>query len=222
MEAENKLIDLQTLASGDVLQLQTYLFKGEKGAKKTYIQANLHGAEIVGNTIIYELIQYFSTLDTTDIEGQILLVPFCNPTGVNQRNSFFSTGRYSPYDGNNWNRIFWDYLDEHPDLDRFIEQNINLPKKEIQDNYYQQIIHKFYQKINANNSRGLSYSEHYRNHLHSLSLEANYVIDIHSSSVCAIDYLYCFDRRQKSVDYFLLDYAILMNKYDGYAFDEAF
>ena len=34
MNAENKLINLQTLASGDILQLQTYLFKGEKGTKK--------------------------------------------------------------------------------------------------------------------------------------------------------------------------------------------
>ena len=222
MEVETKLIDLQTLASGDVVQLQVYKFQGEKRGKKTYIQANLHGAEIVGNAVIYELIKYLSNLEATEIEGEILLVPVCNPTGINQRNSFFSTGRYSPYDGNNWNRIFWDYLDEKPNLDQFIQENINSSKQEIQNKYYQQIISTFHEKFQRQNSRGFSFSAIYRNQLHSLSLDANYVIDIHSSSVWAIDYLYCFDRRHESADYFLLDYAILMNQYDGYAFDEAF
>ncbi len=222
MDVENKLIDLQTLASGDILQLQTYRFQGHKGTKKIYIQANLHGAEIIGNAVIYELIRYFSTLKSRDIEGEILLIPFCNPTAVNQINLFFSTGRYSPYDGNNWNRLFGNYINEHSNLDSFIQKNINLTREEIQDNYYEKIIHKFQQKISYSQSRGISFSEHYRNQLHLLSLNANYVIDIHSSSVNSIDYLYCFDRRQKTVDYFLLDYAILMDQYDGYAFDEAF
>jgi predicted deacylase len=48
------------------------------------------------------------------------------------------------------------------------------------------------------------------------------VIDIHSSSVLGIDYSYCFASREASANYFLLDYAILMNKYDGSALDEAF
>jgi hypothetical protein len=222
MEVETKLIDLQTLASGDILQLKTYKFQGKETGKKTYIQANLHGAEIVGNAVIYELIKYFSSLNANEIQGEILLVPFCNPTGVNQRNLFFSTGRYSPYDGNNWNRIFWDYVDEKPDLDSFIHKHINFSKSEIQNSFYQYIINNFQQKTQICHSRSLSFSEHYRNCLHSLSLDANYVIDIHSSSVWAIDYLYCFDRRQQSADYFLLDYGILMNQYDGYAFDEAF
>ncbi len=222
MKPQQQLIDLQTLASGDVLQLQTYQFKGKTGNKKVYIQANLHGAEIVGNAVIYELIQFLSQLKPEDIAGEILLVPFCNPLGVNQRSLFFSTGRYNPYDGNNWNRIFWDYVDEKPDFDTFVSQNINLSKSVIQDNYRQQIISKFKQKIKQQTARGLSFSQHYRNQLHLLSLSADYVIDIHSSSIEAIDYLYCFEQRQKSADYFLLDYAILMNKYDGYAFDEAF
>lgn len=223
MLPDYKLLEIQTLASGDILQIPVYTFKGKKASKKVYIQANLHGAEIVGNAVIYELIEFFSTLNNEDINGEIILVPVCNPTGVNQRNLFFSTGRYSPYDGLNWNRIFWDYSHENVNIDDFVRDNINLSKQEIQTNFFTQIINKFQEKqdkINAN--RGISFSEHYRNILQSLSLSANYIIDIHSSSVSSIDYLYCFDYRQKSTNYFLLDYAILMNKYDGNAFDEAF
>jgi predicted deacylase len=57
--------------------------------------------------------------------------------------------------------------------------------------------------------------------LQSLCFDANYVIDIHSSSNQAIDYLYCFQSREESAKGFLLDYGILMNEYDGDAFDEA-
>lgn len=218
-----QLIEIQTLASGDILQIPVYTFQGKKQDKKVYIQANLHGAEIVGNAVIYELIEFFSRLNNDDINGQITLVPMCNPTAVNQRHLFFSTGRYSPYDGLNWNRIFWDYSHENINLDRFVEENINLSKQDIQLNFLTNIINKFQEKQdNLNPHRGICFSEHYRNILQSLSLSANYIIDIHSSSVCSIDYLYCFDSRQKSADYFLLDYGILINKYDGNAFDEAF
>lgn len=218
-----QLINLQTLASGDILQLKTYQFKGKTGHKKAYIQANLHGSEIVGNAVIYELLHLLNQLKDDDINGEILFVPMSNPVGVNQRNLFFSTGRFSPYDGLNWNRIFWDYSHENVDFNKFIQENINLTSDKIQRNFLHQILTKFNQKLKSvDENRAISFSEYYRNILHTLSLDAHYIIDIHSSSVKAIDYLYCFDYRQKSANYFLFDYAILMNKYDSNAFDEAF
>lgn len=66
------------------------------------------------------------------------------------------------------------------------------------------------------------HNERYRYQLQSLCVDANYVIDIHSSSNQAVDYLYCFQSREESAKAFLLDYGILMNEYDGDAFDEAF
>lgn len=56
-------IELQKLASGDIYYLQVYKFIGRNKGKKAYIQANLHGAEIVGNTVIYRLIDWLSNLD---------------------------------------------------------------------------------------------------------------------------------------------------------------
>lgn len=49
-------IPLQHLASGDRLFIQVYKFIGAKPGKKAYLQGNLHGAEIVGNAVIYQLI----------------------------------------------------------------------------------------------------------------------------------------------------------------------
>lgn len=218
-------IDLLQLASGERLSLQVYKFIGQQPGKKVYIQANLHGAEIVGNAVIYQLIEFFTNLKSEQITGEIWLVPVCNPLSTNQRNHFFSTGRYNPYDGKDWNRIFWDYEKECEDLDVFSKSQIALAPEEIRNNYLEKILAAFAQKLTEiDRQSSISYNHLYRYKLQSLCLDANYVIDIHSSSNYGIDYIYCFHDRQESAKYFLFDYGILMNdtEYDGDAFDEAF
>jgi hypothetical protein len=216
-------IPIQQLASGDRLSIQVYKFIGSQPGKKAYLQANLHGAEIVGNAIIHQLIEFLITLDDTQLAGEVWLVPVCNPLSTNQRTHFFSTGRYNIYDGKDWNRIFWDYEKEGEDLESFAKSQINLDLIDIRNNYLERIQDSFKKQFEKNHlSSGLPLNERYRYQLQSLCLDANYVIDIHSSSNQAIDYLYGFESREESAKAFLLDYGILMNEYDGDAFDEAF
>jgi uncharacterized protein len=216
-------IPIQHLASGDRLFLQVYKFIGSQLGKKAYLQSNLHGAEIVGNAIIHQLIDFLTILDESQLTGEICLVPACNPLSTNQRNHNFSTGRYNIYDGKDWNRIFWDYEKECDDLEAFAKSQLNLETAEIRTSYLEKILACFVKelaKIQA--PSGLPFNERYRYQLQSLCLDANYVIDIHSSSNQAVNYLYCFQSREESAKAFLLDYGILMNEYDGDAFDEAF
>ena len=216
-------IPIQQLASGDRLSIQVYKFTGANPGKKAYLQANLHGSEIVGNAVIHQLIEFLIAIDDTKLAGEIWLVPVCNPLSTNQRTHFFSTGRYNIYDGKDWNRIYWDYEKECEDLENFAKSQLNLEPPEIRQNYLERIqtaFKKQFEKIQSPSSA--PFSERYRYQLQSLCLDANYVIDIHSSSNQAIDYLYCFQSREESAKAFLLDYGILMNEYDGDAFDEAF
>ena len=216
-------VDLLKLASGDILSLQVYKFKGQQASKKAYIQANLHGAEIVGNAVIYQLIEYLTALDTSQLQGEVWLVPVCNPLGTNQRSHFFSTGRFNSYDGKNWNRIFWDYEKETTGLTEFAQSQIELDPAVIRSNYLAKIKQAWQQELESiKTPRSASVSRHYRSVLQSLCLDADYVIDIHSSSNQAIDYTFGFREKIKSAKYLLLDYAILMDEYDGDAFDEAF
>ena len=216
-------IPIQHLSSGDRLSLQVYKFIGAKPGKKAYLQANLHGAEIVGNAVIQQLIEFLMNLDDTQLTGEIWLVPVCNPVSTNQRSHFFSTGRYNIYDGKDWNRIFWDYEKECDDLEAFAKSQLNIECAEIRTNYLERIQAAFEKQLEQIQSpSGLPFNECYRYQLQSLCLDANYVIDIHSSSNQAIDYLFCFHSREESAKAFLLDYGILMNEYDGHAFDEAF
>mgnify|MGYP001797890334 CR=1 FL=1 len=224
-------IPLRQMASGDVLSLQVYKFIGQSPGKKVYIQSNLHGAEIVGNAVIHQLIQFLWTLDNTDLIGEIWLLPVCNPMGTNQRSHHFSSGRHCAYEAKDWNRIFWDYekdisqsnQSEENQLLAFAKSQIDLDIEEIKINFSNAIKQQFIELSDKLNSHvGIPYTEKFRYKLQSLSLDADYLIDIHSSTNQGLNYLYYFQNREESAKYFLLDFGILLDEYDGDAFDEAF
>ena len=223
MQPVIETIFLRQMASGDRLFLQVYKFFGAHPGKKVYIQSNLHGAEIAGNAVIHQLIEFLLALNDTDLSGEIWLVPVCNPMGANERSHHFSPGRYCVYEAKDWNRIFWDYEKQADDLVAFAQSQIHLDREVIQENYLARIKQKFtkiLEKINS--AAGLPYTEQFAYQLQSLSLDADYLIDLHSSTNQAINYLYYFQNREDSAKYFLLDYGILLYPYDGDAFDEAF
>ncbi len=215
-------IPIIELASGDRLSLQVYRFVGVTPGKKAYLQANLHGAEISGNAAIHQLIEFLQTLDPQQLRGEICLVPTCNPMGTNQRSHHFSTGRYNPYDGRDWNRIFWDYTKNH-NLRDFAKAHLQATPAKIQANFRQQILQSFQKNAQKLDSpRGVPLYERYRYHLQSLCLDANYVIDLHSSTNQALNHLYCCQTREEAAQAFLFEHGILLDEYDGDAFDEAF
>ncbi|MBD2200501.1 MULTISPECIES: succinylglutamate desuccinylase/aspartoacylase family protein [Calothrix] len=214
---------LRQMASGDRLSLQVYKFIGAKPGKKVYIQSNLHGAEIAGNAVIQQLIDFLLTINDTNLCGEIWLVPVCNPMGVNERSHHFSPGRYCVYEAKDWNRIFWDYEKEADDLVAFTKSQLQLDREVVRLNYLTTIREKFAKILEKINSpSGLPYTEQFAYKLQSMCIDADYLIDLHSSTNQAIDYLYYFRNRQESAKYFLLDYGILLDTYDGDAFDEAF
>ncbi len=216
-------IPLRQMASGDVLSLQVYKFVGANAGKKVYIQSNLHGAEIAGNAVIHQLIEFLLTVNDTDLVGEVWLVPVCNPMGTNERSHVFSSGRYCVYEAKDWNRIFWDYEKETDDLIAFAESQLHLDIEVVRQNYLSKIKDKFGELLDKINSpSSVPYSERFRYQLQSLSLDADYLIDLHSASNQGINYIYYFRNREESAKYFLLEHGFILDKYDGDAFDEAF
>jgi uncharacterized protein len=215
-------IPVRHMASGDILSLQVYKFIGAHPGKKVYIQSNLHGTEIVGNGVIYQLIEFLQTINDTDLFGEIWLVPVCNPMSTNQLSHIFSSARYYLSEAKDWNRIFWNYEKYADDLLEFAKSQINFEPEVIRNNYLSVIKQKFSkieEKINSYS--GVSYTEIFSYKLQSLSLDANYLIDLHSHTSQGLNYLYVFRNREESAKSFLLDFGIQFDKYDGNAFDEA-
>ncbi|GAB4243214.1 MAG: succinylglutamate desuccinylase/aspartoacylase family protein [Elainellaceae cyanobacterium] len=150
-------------------------------------------------------------------------MPVCNPSGVNQRTHYFSTGRFNEYDGKDWNRIFWDYEEDGADPIGFAHTHLNADPDLIQQQYRQQMQSSFAKlQESIQTPCYVPFSEHYRFQLQSLCLDADYVIDLHTSSNEGIDYLYYFRDREESARLFQLPVGILLDQYDGDAFDEAF
>ncbi len=223
MDAEITVLPLLQMASGDELSLQQYRFVGAQPGKVVYLQANLHGAEIAGNSVIHRLLAYLQTLDATALQGEIRLVPACNPIGVNTRAHNFASGRFNPYNGRDWNRIFWDWEQEHHGAHTFAEQHLNDDRATIQYAYREFIGHHFEAELAALNApTGKPVHQRYRTHLQRQALDADLLIDLHSSSNQGMVYTYYFRDRAPSVPYFDLDFAILLDQFDGNAFDEAF
>ncbi len=219
-----KKVNLARLSSGDELGLQLYQFVGNHPGEKIYIQANLHGAEIVGNVVINELFHWLSQLEADQLAGEIWLVPACNPLGMNQRSHFFSPGRFNSYDGVDWNRIFWNYEQQHShQIETFAQQYLNAPRETIYKDYLQTIQNAFdQQKQFKDYASSVPYWCHYRNCLQSLCLDAQHVIDIHSSSNQGINFFFGFPGRTEQAKSFLLDIGILVEQPEGLTFDEAF
>jgi predicted deacylase len=223
MDAEIKGLPLLHMASGDVVSLQQYRFAGAHPGKVVYLQANLHGAEIAGNSVIHQLLTYCKTLDAAALQGEIRLVPACNPIGVNTRAHNFVSGRFNPYDGRDWNRIFWDWEQEHQGARTFAAQHLESDRGTIQQASREYILQHFAAELAAlDDPAGVPVHQRYRTRLQQQALDADILIDLHSSSNQGMVYAYYFRDRAASVPYFDLDFAILLDRFDGNAFDEAF
>ena len=216
-------IELFQLASGDTLSIQVYKFRGNTLGKKVYIQSNLHGCEIVGNAVVHQLLNYLSNIDENQLIGEIWIVPTCNPLGINQRGHFYATGGFNPYSGQDWNRIFWEYEPTADELNQFVEQHLDSDTQAIAKVYREKITSAFAQELaSLSQPCGATLPQHFRAKLQSLSIDADYVIDIHSSSNEGLNFLYYFPHREKQAQWFGFDYGILISEGGCYAFDEAF
>lgn len=223
MQPVIETIPLMQMASGDWLSLQLYKFVGASIGKKVYIQANLHGAELAGNAVIQQLITWLETLTPEQLQGEIWLVPLCNPLGVNTRAHNFASGRYNPYDGQDWNRIFWDYSQVNDNLVEFARRHLDASPSAIATAYRQEILQAFQAELDILKTPAyVPVHRLYRTQLQALALDAHYIIDLHSSSNRGLTYLYYFHNRLDNARWFGLDFTILLDDYDGDAFDEAF
>lgn len=222
MQPKIQTIPLCRLSSGDILALQSYHFQGKPG-KKVYIQGNLHGAEIIGNAVIAQLYHWLTTINVENLQGEICLVPGCNPIGMNQRSHFFNPGRYNSYDGQDWNRIFQDYTLDSEALIDFAKIHFETDLPTLTKTYFQKIKTQFQAAIqHRDQSSYVPYPVKYQQILQSLCLDAHTVIDIHSSSNQGIDYLFTFPGQEKATNHFSLEVAIQVENPTGLTFDEAF
>lgn len=206
MKYKKETISIQKLPSGDDLSIKVYKFYG-KGKKKVYVQANIHGPELTGILVAKKLISYIKK-NRGDF-AEFIIVPSCNPMGLNSQFLSQQTGYVNQLTGKNWNRIY-------PDL----STGINFPEKgKISIGTYKKLLIK-------NLNKKLAICEDLETKLGlallKLSFDADIVIDLHTAWGKAPHYIYAYPDQFEQVKHFKIGNVFLLDTHEFLGvFDEA-
>lgn len=201
------------IANGLPLTIPVYRLQGNSKAKSVYIQANMHGAEVQGNAVIYQLLEELKNLD---IQGDITLVPYANPIGCNQKSGEFTLGRFDPITGVNWNRIYHHNPKLSQDLAKAHSQYDDTSLKAT---FKQALIDDIDQQLQGK-AHQLTTGKRIALNLQRLAHYADIILDLHTGPISA-EHLYCPEYAKSSARYFNIPHTVLIpNEFSG-AMDEA-
>lgn len=207
-----KVINVGETVSGQAHQVTVFNVKGVGPGPKVYIQANLHGAELQGNAVIYQLLR---RLENLEIRGELTIVPQANPIGLNQKSGDYTYGRFDPVTGVNFNRMYHHDLSFLPE---FIERNIDASDEDIRSRFRDELRSSLHDALDS--PFGLSTARRLCYTLQSMALEADYVLDLHTGPISS-KHLYVAEYAQDKASYFNIPHVIIIpNEFDG-ALDEA-
>ncbi len=212
-KVNKQLLTVGELASGVSLTVPVYHIKGEQAGPSVYIQANIHGAEVQGNAVIYQLLEL---LKSQRVLGDITLVPYANPVGCNHKNGEYTLGRFDPITGVNWNRMF--HFNESI-IDDVLAEHIDSPIEEIKSQFQQRMITDIINKLD-HNIYGLTTGSRIAYQLQLLAHQADFVLDLHTGPISS-KHLYCPEYAQASASYFNIPHTILIPDDFAGAMDEA-
>lgn len=208
------------MASGAKLTVPVYSFEIEQvnSANETkvptvYIQANMHGAEVQGNAVIFQLLEL---LKHCDIKSNITLVPYANPVACNHKNGEYTLGRFDPITGVNWNRMY--HFDQSI-IAPFAQQYLDASEAQIKLHFEQTLIAQIEQKLD-HNIWGLTTGQRIAYQLQRMAHQADLVLDLHTGPISS-KHLYCPEYAKASACYFDIPHTLLIPNEFGGAMDES-
>ncbi|MBU2977144.1 succinylglutamate desuccinylase/aspartoacylase family protein [Alteromonas sp. C1M14] len=200
-------------ASGRNMNVPVYRLQGEQPGPTVYIQSSIHGAEVQGNVVIYQLIQ---ALKTQVIAGEIILVPNCNPVGTNIKAGEYTLGRFDPVNGTNWNRGY--FYDKNKVLAFAETVTPDEPADAIRDRFRQYWADCITDKLSS--PWGLGLAQQLNLKLQQLAVKADIVLDLHNGPV-STRHIYIPEYAKEAALQFNFPHCIFIpNQFAG-ALDEA-
>ncbi|MGS0677153.1 succinylglutamate desuccinylase/aspartoacylase family protein [Shewanella sp. 0m-4] len=213
MEFTQSSLKVGELATGQELNVPVYRMAGKDPlAPKVFIQANVHGAEVQGNAVIFQLMK---RLEKMDVRGEVTLLPLANPLGINQKSGEFTLGRFDPITGVNWNR---EYLDHNLDVASWYLQHSHLDNEALTQAFRLHLIESC--QLHLNSEWGVTTGKRLAVTLQSLAHAADIVIDLHTGPK-SCKHLYCPQYDVASAAYFSIPYSLVIPNDFGGAMDEA-
>ncbi len=201
------------LATGQDLTIPVFSFKATRpSAPSVYIQANVHGAEVQGNAVIYQLMKQ---LELHTLCGDITLVPLANPLGINQKSGEFTLGRFDPITGVNWNR---EYLDHSLDIASWYESHSLLNDEDLTELFRAMLVSGCHERLS--NEWGVTTGHQQAVMLQTMAHQADIVIDLHTGPK-SCKHLYCPEYDTKAASFFSIPYTLFIPNDFGGAMDES-
>ncbi|MCP4913285.1 MAG: succinylglutamate desuccinylase/aspartoacylase family protein [Oligoflexia bacterium] len=215
---ERTQIPIKDLTNGDKLNLTLFRLTGDRPGPHIHIQSSVHGAELQGNAVIYELLKYFKE---NSFAGTVTMIPLANPQASINKIGTATLGRFNSITGHNFNRNYVDIIDEmNFDLDAFIEENKDQGWDDLKKTYKKTIFTLLKEYQDKISPRGLSENVKLNLVLQKLAASADIVLDLHTGPI-ATRYLYSAEYQKQSAKYFLFPHTLLIpNEFAG-AMDEA-
>lgn len=174
-------VRVKTLPSGDGLHINkiTITPKVSSGAvlPHVYIQSSIHGAELQGNLVIYNLLK---ALEKIELKAKITIIPLANPYATNQKMGTYTYGRFSPVSGDNWNRNFIHMFPDPNELNSFVEAHGHMSPSDIASAFKKHLHSELTQKLGEHPHRETRYLNLL---LQGFAAEADCVLDFHTAPV---------------------------------------
>lgn len=214
---EKTVMHVGEMASGAQLTVPVYRFAknvhSDAYHPSVYIQANMHGAEVQGNAVIYQLLELLNSLPRY---ADITLVPYANPVGCNHKNGEYTLGRFDPITGVNWNRM---YHNNPEVMDRVLASHEDSDEATIAQVFKRALLEDIDDQLD-HNIFGLTTGQRIAYQLQKMAHQADIVLDLHTGPISS-KHLYCPEYAQDSAHYFNIEHTLLIpNVFDG-ALDEA-
>ncbi len=224
MKITNTSIEVSKLSNGNALSIEVVQYQSETPGPHIYIQANVHGAELQGNLVIAQLMDYFAE---HEFSGKLTFVPFANPLASTQSMGGYTYGRFNARTGDNWNRNYTDVSKTNKSvIGGSIAEFVNkvttqgLDSESITENF-KQFLNACYEKLlDVTNPYAISENKYINTILQKLACDADVVLDLHTGGR-ATRYIYAAEFEQKDAIKMGFPHTLIIpNEFDG-ALDEA-
>lgn len=219
---EKTSFPIKELSNGDSLNINLFRVTGETPGPHVHIQASVHGAELQGNAVIFQLLKYFKE---HPINGSITFIPLANPYASNNKNGTFTQGRFNPITGHNWNRNYVDLtkLSENCsgfNLESFVKENLETEWEKIKLDYKKSIFSMCNYHQEKISQMGMSDNKKLNLLLQKVASTSDIVLDLHTGPE-ATRYLYVAEYEEESAKNLHFPHMLIIpNEFAG-AMDEA-
>ena len=218
---ERRVFPLKTLPNGDSHNITAFFVTGHSDGPCAYIQSGIHGGELQGTLVIYEILDY---LKNHPLKGTVILVPMANPMGLDSKVGNYTYGRFNSVTGENWNRSYIDLVSHTTNFNvqEFAKTHRDDPPEKMKKAFKEEMASclRRLSKHKQKHHYASSENERLAMTLQQLALPADIVLDIHTGS-CACRYLYCPESRKEEGKILNFPFTLLIPPLFSGAIDEA-